>query len=414
MRIRSVRAFLMSYPLEPALVLPYHGGVRRIVKRDAMLIRVEEEGGLVGYGPGPAHEEARTGIETRIAPFLEGRMLREPDALRILFSQQPGIAPADIRLYTAVEMALFDLTAKALGVPLADVLGGRVRTEIRLYGSAGMYMEPEGYAREAAAVAEAGYSGYKMRPGMGPERDLESIGRACEALGPDLELMVDAHTWWRMGERSYSEERVHELAVELGRLGVTWLEEPLPPQDHKAYARLHDKDLVPLAAGEHEPDEKGFHDLIAFRSVDMLQMDLVCQGGFTAGRRLLADIERAGLAFAFHSWGTDLEVLAAAHLGVCWPDIVVPWLERPCYRTSELECMYPFPLAHEILKEELPVRRGSLQIDGNRPGLGIEVDVSVVDRYPWIPGPWSFFTYDSPAQTFAVTGDHSVRWTELS
>ena len=412
MRIRSVRAFLMSCPLEPAILLRYHGGVRRIVKRDAMLVRVESESGLVGYGPGPAHEAALAGIQAKIAPFLEGRVVREPDALRILFAQQPGITAGDIRLYTAVEIALFDLTAKAFGVPVADLLGGRVRPEIRLYGSAGMYMEPEGYAREAGSIAEAGYTAYKMRPGLGPDRDLEAVARASEALGPDLELMVDAHTWWRMGDRNYSAEQVRELAAEIGRSGVAWLEEPLPPHDHKAYSRLREHDLVPLAAGEHEPDEKGFADLIAFRSVDVLQMDLVCQGGYSGGRRLLSDIERAGLTFAFHSWGTDLEVLAAAHLGVCWPESVVPWLERPCYRTAELDAMYPFPLAHEILTGPLPVRRGSLLIDGNRAGLGVDVDMSVVERYPWIPGPWSFFSYDSPAQTFAVTGDHSVRWVE--
>lgn len=412
MRIQSVRAFLLSYALDPPVVLRYHNGERTIVKRDAMLIRVEADNGLIGYGPGPAHEQALQGIEARIAPFLEGRMLREPDALRILFAQQPGVTPEEFRYYAAVELALYDLTAKALGVPLADLLGGRMRPEIRLYGSAGMYMDPAGYAEEAAAVAAAGYAAYKMRPGLGPEQDLEAVRQARAGLGPDLDLMVDAHTWWRMGDRSYSEATVHELAAELGRIGVSWLEEPLPPADHKAYGRLHDKDLVPLASGEHEPDEAGYADLIGFRSVDVLQMDLVCQGGYAVGRRLLADIQRAGLAFAFHSWGTDLEVLAAAHLGVCWPDEVALWLERPCYRTADLPVMYPFPLAHEILADPLPVRHGALVIEGDRPGLGIDVDISVVDRYPWKPGPWSFFQFESPAETWAVTGDHSVRWTE--
>jgi L-alanine-DL-glutamate epimerase-like enolase superfamily enzyme len=412
MRIKSVRAYLMSCPLDPPVVLRYHHGERTILKRDAMVIRVEGDNGLVGYGPGPAHERALRQIEARVIPFLEGRELREPDALRILFGRLPGVTPEDFRYYTAVEIALFDLTAKALEVPLADLLGGRMRADIRLYGSAGMYMDPAGYAEEAAAVARAGYSAYKMRPGLGPEQDVEAVKMVREALGPDLDLMVDAHTWWRMGDRSYSEATVHELAAEMGRIGVSWLEEPLPPADHKAYGRLHDKDLVPLATGEHERDEAGYADLIGFRSVDFLQMDLVCQGGYTAGRRLLTDVQRAGLTFAFHSWGTDLEVLAAAHLGVCWPEDVALWLERPCYRTSEMEAMYPFPLAHEILKDPLPVRRGALVIEGDRPGLGIDVDMSVVERYPWKPGPWSFFRLESPAETWAVSGDHSVRWTE--
>ena len=110
-----------------------------------------------------------------------------------------------------------------------------------------------------------------------------------------------------------------------------WLEEPLPPDDHEAYLRLREKDLLPLASGEHEPDEERFQDLILRQAVDYVQMDVCCQGGFAMGRRLLSEIARAGLGFAFHSWGTALEVLAAAHLGICWPETVVEWLEYPCY-----------------------------------------------------------------------------------
>lgn len=72
--------------------------------------------------------------------------------------------------------------------------------------------------------------------------------------------------------------------------------------------------------------------------------------------------------------------------------------------------MYPFPLAQEILKEPLQIVDGDLLV-GVKPGLGVDVDESVIERYPWIPGPWSFFTLISPNETFAVTADHSVKWT---
>lgn len=410
MQIRSVQAFLLSSPLAEPLVLPYHGGERTIVKRDAMLICVEGEHGLKGYAPGPAHEDALAGIRDFIAPFLVGRSLLDPDVLRILFHQQPGVTRSLSRYYDAVEIALFDLTACSYDVPVCDLLGGRVRDEIRVYASAGMYQSPQGYADEAAQLAAHGFSAYKLRPALGPEADLETIRRIREATGPGFEIMVDAHTWWRMGDQSYSEETIYHLAREMGRLQVTWLEEPLPPQDHAAYGRLKDLDEIPLASGEHEPDEAGFDDLIATRCVDYVQADLVCQGGYNVGRRLLASLARAGLSFAFHSWGTNLEILAAAHLGVCWPDTVVPWLEYPCYRTITQPGMYPFPLAEEILAEPLPIRKGVLELDLTRPGFGIDVNPSVVDRFPWIPGPWSFFKFNSPAETWAVTGDHSQRW----
>ena len=65
-----------------------------------------------------------------------------------------------------------------------------------------------------------------------------------------------------------------------------------------------------------------------------MQMDVVCQGGYPIARRLMPEIASAGLKFAFHSWGTALEVVAAAQLGICWPETVVEWLEYPCYSTA--------------------------------------------------------------------------------
>jgi L-alanine-DL-glutamate epimerase-like enolase superfamily enzyme len=150
-------------------------------------------------------------------------------------------------------------------------------------------------------------------------------------------------------------------------------------------------------------------DLARRRAADVIQMDVCCQGGFAMARRVATAVQKSGLTFAFHSWGTTLEVLAAAHFGVCWPESVVEWLEYPCYANGGRAGMYPFPLADEILTGPLDISKGRLTVpDG--PGLGIEVDERVVDRYPFIPGPWSFFRIDSPPETIAVTGDHSVKW----
>jgi L-alanine-DL-glutamate epimerase-like enolase superfamily enzyme len=409
MKITSVRAFLLSYPLDRPLKLEFHGGERTILKRDAMLIRIGTDKGLVGYGPGPGSEIAQAAIEKTVAPFLEGRTLADPDALRVQFFEQPMCDGEMRKVYCAVEVALFDLASQAQGVPLSELVGGRVRDRIRLYGSAGMYMDPAHYAEEAAAIAGLGFSAYKMRPGRGPEQDLESIRLMREAVGPDFELMVDAHTWWRMGDRSYSAETVDQMAKEISSYEAAWLEEPLPPDDHEAYRALKEKDYLPVASGEHEPNEDRYLDLILSHSVDYVQMDVCCQGGLTMGRRLFSEISREGLKFAFHSWGTDLEVLAAAHLGVCWPEAVVEWLEYPVYSSSKVKSMYPFPLATEILSEPLPIERGYLTAP-REPGLGVRVNESVIERYPWIPGPWSFFRVDSPPGTWAVTADHSVKW----
>src|SRR5580700_9508296 len=353
MIISSVRSFLLSYPFPEPVRLPFYGGERTILKRDAMLIRIESDGGLVGYAPGPGSTRAQDIIESLVRPFLEGRTLADPDALRIQFMQHPEVDAAAAKTYCAVEVGLFDLCAKANGVPLSEMLGGRVRGAIRLYGSAGMYMSPERYAAEAAAIADLGFRAYKMRPAGGPAADLETVRQMRRAVGPDFDLMVDAHTWWRMGDRSYGFNTVEQLAREMAEYHIAWLEEPLPPDDHEAYLslkeRLGEKDYLPLASGEHEPSEERYQDLILRQAVDYVQMDVCCQGGFAMGRRLLGDIARAGMRFAFHSWGTALEVIAAAHLGICWPEATVEWLEYPCYSAAGREGMYEFPLASEIL-----------------------------------------------------------------
>jgi L-alanine-DL-glutamate epimerase-like enolase superfamily enzyme len=370
---------------------------------------VEADNGLVGYAPGPGSERAHSAIQNTIGPFLEGRTLAEPDALRVQFFDGPGQNVEFAKVYCAVEVALYDLLAKAFGVPLSETVGGRVRDRIRLYGSAGMYMPPEKYAEEAAAIAELGFRAYKMRPALGPEKDLETVRLMRKAVGPDFDLMVDAHTWWRMGDRSYSFETVEHLAKEMAAYRVAWLEEPLPPDDHAAYRRLREADYLPLAGGEHEPNELRYLDLILTECVDYVQMDVCCQGGFAMARRLFTEVAHEGLKFAFHSWGTALEVLAAAHLGICWPEMVVEWLEYPCYSSEVRPGMYPFPLAEHILKEPLELDHGDLVVP-RKPGLGVDIDESAIERYPWIPGPWSYFRIDSPPETLAVTSDHSVKW----
>ena len=432
MKITQVASFLMSFPFPQPMRIKFWNGERTILKRDAMLIRIDTDAGLSGFAPGPAHERADREIREVIAPFLLGR---DPQASASFNFQgdvaelEPSTGPRPpamelrrqsrlrsdanelTKTYRAVEIALLDLTARAQGVPLSQLAGGRVRDQIKLYGSAGMYMPPDGYAAEAAAVKAMGFPAYKMRPALGPDGDLETVEKMRRATGPGFGLMVDAHSWWRMGDKSYSPTIVASLAAAMAGQGITWLEEPLPPENHAEYRRLRALGHVPVATGEHEPDEAGFMDLIDSGAADFVQMDVCCQGGFAMGARVVEAVRRRGLRFAFHSWGTTLEVLAAAHFGICWPEEVVEWLEYPCYANNGRAGMYPFPLADEILAQPLDINNGVLTVPSG-PGLGVEIDQRVIERYPFIPGPWSYFQIDSPFETIAVTGDHSVKWVE--
>ena len=403
MKITSVEAFLMSYPMPEEIALPFWGGVRTILKRDAMLIKITTDNGLAGYAPGPAFERAEMEIHSVIKAFLVGQ-----DPLRWKSFNFEGDHEVK-KTYHAVEVALLDLVGKYEGCSISDLMGGRVRNKIKLYGSGGMYMSPEKYAEEAAAIQSMGFPAYKMRPGLGPEEDFRTVELMREATGPEMGLMIDAHTWWRMGNKSYDEDTIASLAKGFKVFSPYWLEEPLPPDDHKAYQKLKSKGIITIATGEHEQDFNGFYDLAIRNAAHFLQMDVCCQGGFEMGLKVFDLAAEHKMKFAFHSWGTMLEVLAAAQLGVCRDENVVEWLEYPCYSAPGRVGMYPFPLSDEILKEPLDVQNGYLNLPAGH-GLGLPINENVIEKYPFIPGPWSFFHQTSPKTTIAVTGDHSVKW----
>ena len=406
MKITEIEPILLSYPMPEPVVLPFWGGVRTILKRDAMIIRVKADNGLEGFGPGPAHDEAAKRIHSTIAPFLVGK---DPSGWKDFAF--PASCSADQKLYHAVEVALLDLVGRYEKCPVSELIGGRKRDTIKLYGSAGMYMDPEGFAEEAAAIQSMGFPAYKMRPALGPERDLKTVELMRAATGSDFGLMIDAHSWWRMGNRSYDLALVKDLAKQMSAYQPAWLEEPIIPHQHDDYVELIGTGHVPVASGEHEQEESGFIDLIDRKAVDFIQMDVCCQGGIAMGNRVMAAAEKAGIRFAFHSWGNDLEVLAAAHLGICWPESTVEWLEYPCYANNGKPGMYPFPVAQEILKEPLQIENGYLTTPKG-PGFGIDVPTDLASKYPFQPGPWSYFKLDDPPSEVAVTGDHSIQWVD--
>src|SRR5580765_2101518 len=127
MKITSVRSFLLSYPFPEPFRLPFYGGERTLLKRDAMVIRVATDNGLVGYAPGPGSESVQLAIEKIIAPFLLDRVLADPDALRVQFFEATANDLELAKIYCCVEIALYDLVGKESGAPVSELLGGRVR-----------------------------------------------------------------------------------------------------------------------------------------------------------------------------------------------------------------------------------------------------------------------------------------------
>ena len=376
-----------------------------------MVVRIETQDGAVGYAPGPASEDAVRKIEKEIAPHLLGQKLADPSH----FVEDMLDKYGDTIWSTAgaVEVALYDLWGKANQCSVTDFFGGRKQESVSCYGSAGMYQTAEKYAEEAAAVCELGFEAYKYRPALGPAEDLRTVELMREAVGSEVGLCLDAHAWWRMGDRSYSPAIVEFLAEAIAMHDITWLEEPLPVEDRDAYAKIKSLGYVDIAAGEHEKDFLGFRSLLGRDCVDIVQADVSHHGGFSGISKIIDLCERRFATFAFHNWGTALETVVDALIGSCFPRQTARWLEYPQYAHRDKRVMYPFPLSDELVPDAPVPKKGELSLpDGY--GLGLEINEAVFSEYAYQKGPWSKFEIDSPKSTQYLSGDHAQTWADES
>ncbi|WP_137285836.1 mandelate racemase/muconate lactonizing enzyme family protein [Halorussus salinisoli] len=410
MKITNVTAHALSSPIRPAREHEFLGGTRKILKRDFVLVTVETADGEIGYAPagasssamreyfdGATHRNFVEVIDDVIEPTLEDEVIDDVTAAHDLIDDIniPGFLRSQI--ISAIDIALHDIIGKRQNAPIyellleqSDVTADPDRT-LPLYASGGMYMPPEGYAEEAAGLAEYGFEGYKYRPGLGPEEDLRTIRLIREEVGDEMEIMVDAHTWWKMGDKSYSPDQVRELTSKFQDYDVYWVEEPVEPEAHSAYQELREATGTPLAGGESEESPQGLKRLADTGAVDFLQGDVRHHRGFTGCGDVVEHCEGADVTFVPHHFGTHLGLVANAHLVAAAPGSEL--LEYPVFETSRHPGMYPFPLAEDILESPFDVEGGELTVP-DEPGLGVDVNLDVLTEYPYEEGAWTEFHYD--------------------
>ena len=406
MRISDLSAWTLSSPIDPPQKRRFYGGVRRLLKRDAVLVRLETTDGAVGFAPGGASSSAMREyfegashggfvdlLESDVADAVSGADVDDPERLadRVRDLGLPRLLES--QAISAVDVAAHDVWGKAAGAPVYELLAEEapdVTTSLPLYASAGMYMEPEGYAEQAAAIRERGFGGYKYRPGLGPDEDRRTLRLLRERVGNDMDLMVDAHTWWKLGERSYTFDEIVALLDDLTKHDPCWIEEPVEPGDHGAYARLSERTDVSLAGGESEESPEGLIALTEDGRVDFLQGDVRHHEGFTGTMRAARHCAGRDVRFVPHNFGTTLGLVANAHLTAAAPETRL--LEYPVFG-DDVAGMYPFPLAEAILDTDLDLADGTLDVPDD-PGLGVEMNLDVVEEYPEIEGPWTEFEYD--------------------
>jgi D-galactarolactone cycloisomerase len=328
-------------------------------------------GGVTGVGAAYSHPGIlRLIIEEHLAPFLVGQDPSRIDELwdtMYSLTRWYGRKGAAISAIGAVDVALWDLRGQLEGAPLFELLGAK-RSEVTAYASGLLWQDDLALLeREARAHVESGFHLMKMRLGRDAAYDHDAVVAVTNALGARARLAVD-------GTHRYTEDEAAGFAEFLSRHDVAWFEEPFPPEDVEAYARLRDRIDVPVAAGENEFGLQGFRELFRVGAVDIAQPDVSRTGGITECLRIGKLAHEHGVKIATHTWSDAIALTANAHLVAALDNGMAVEVDRT-------GC----PFMDVLLVEPPDIRDGELHLTSG-PGLGITVDRQVLERLELPPG----------------------------
>lgn len=358
-------------------------------ERTSLLVRLTTSEGEVGWGEGGQYgppEPVRTCIETVLGPqLLEMREAAPGVVWDLLYARTRdfGRRGPYIEALSALDIALWDLVGKRLGVPISTLLGGRHRDRVRAYGTGGYYrsvdFDPDrdlgALGDMVAGYAEQGFGMLKIKVGLLPVReDALRVQAVRERLGDGFTLFADAN-------HAYSSQTAIAMGRVLERHDFEFFEEPVPPEDREGYARVRNHLDLAIAGGEAEYTRWGFRDLIAGGCVDILQPDVCVCGGISEMQRITALATTHNLRTIPHVWGSGIAVAAA--LQICSALPLVPYAHRPVPLQNEPIIEFDRtrnPLRDDLLTAPFTLDDGRVTVpDG--PGLGVEVDMDVVDEY---------------------------------
>lgn len=370
MRISRITAHVLRADLQR----PFRFSQWAYSQRAAALVRVETDDGIVGWGEayGPP-EIAAEAVRSFYTPLLLGRDPRDREALwHLMFARsidygQKGILVAAL---SAIDIALWDIGARAAGVPLYRFLGAAEQRSIPCYAT-GFYFQQDDvpaiardFAFEAEQLLAHGFRAMKLKVGLGVENDLVLIATVRQAIGPGVRLMIDAN-------HAYDPATAIDLGRRAEQYDLAWFEEPVTPLDPGAYLEVKRAIRIPLAGGEAEYARFGFEPLLRQRALDYAQPDLCACGGISEGLKIATLASVYSVHVTPHAWGTAIGQAAALHFYAARPShpatLVAEkkWIE--CDRSEN-------PLRYGIVKEPLQLCQGEWLLPQS-PGLGIEVTV---------------------------------------
>ena len=359
MKITDIKTFLMMAGAPPVMSANRPGS-HSWSSRNWCFVKVYTDDGIVGIGEGSGWPRViRTAIED-MKPILIGE---DPAHIERLWQKMfvstmgngmtgtPGSGAIN-----AVDMALWDIKGKALGTPVWNLLGGKVRDKIRVYGHAST---PE----RALELKGRGITGVKTG---GVSRTVEKVEAIRKAVGDDMDIMVDAH-----GPPWFTTKDAIIIGKALEPYNLLFYEDPVPPDNMDALKRVQDNVNIPIAAGERHSNIWGVRQLIEDEIVDVVQPDAGRIGGISQMMKISAMAEAHYITVAPHSGSLGpIAEYAAIHVLASIPNALI--LER---------VHDDVPVRYDLVQPHPETVDGYIEVP-NRPGLGVDIDEDVVAAHP--------------------------------
>ena len=377
MRIVKLEAIPISFPVPENKSVRL--GIGRSVKRDSVLVRVETDDGVIGWGE--AHHGRAPGAIARLIDTTMRELIINHDVLDIngiwskVYKMQissHGMGAASVLALSGIDLALWDIRSQVMHQPLYRLLGGAPR-KIKAYagGIALGWQDPNSLADEALGHIANGYRALKLRVGDTAEKDIARVIAVRKTVGSEIDILVDANT-------NYTLQDIRKVMPAFDEAGVSWLEEPFPPQDRKAYGLARKLGRVPFAAGENHYTRYEFATLLDDGDVQFIQPDLSKAGGVTESLRIAAMASAYKLTINPHTSATAINMGNTIHF--------LSAIDNPGYFEGDVTSLNPF-------RDEM-MDKPAYQLDKDgcvSPyegiGIGMKINLDFVKAHPLIDGP---------------------------
>lgn len=353
----------MLFPASSHAVLPRRG-------QYAAVVRIEADDGTIGIGESyglPSPEVPAAVIRTILAPLIVGQDALATTAIWERMYQAQAAAGHNrgffMEAIAGIDLALWDLRGKLLGQPVHRLLGGPIRDRVPCYASpVALFPDPQLSAARAREFLDLGFSRIKVKIGRGRREDARHLAAVVAEVGTDTEVMVDANC-------AYDLDEATAVARVLDDLGIRWFEEPLAVDDLASLGELRRRTGLTIVNGETHFTRFDTRDSIAAGAVDVVMPNLTRCGGITEAVRIAAYASAHHVDVSPHGVGSGIGLCAALQFIGGTPNV------RP-YEYNQLLN----PLREKLLRTPPVFADGFLEIPST-PGLGVELDDDVVDRY---------------------------------